>query len=337
MISDLRVQNFRSHRDFSLTLASGMNIITGANGSGKTSLLEAIYIALVGKSWRSNFEEIIRRPVEDNSGWWRLDATIDKGQRTIKYQHKTKQFVIDDRSYGRFPSSKRLPVVLFEPNDMQLLYGSPARRREFFDRAIAVIYPEHQAEVSKFERVLRQRNNLLKQEFVRPEELMIWDIQFCELSTLISNRRRSFIKKVNETLNAKYAEISGRDDQVKLNFVAGAPLTPAELRAVLASSAGPITPAGAQKDDFKFIFNHKDSKTSASRGENRTILFALLAVIVDVVRANMGRAYVLLDDIDSELDLTHRLNLYATSSFQEDTIATTLSYDGDRYNHVQLS
>lgn len=338
MISQLRIQNFRSHSDTTVQFKPGINIITGPNGSGKTSLIEAIYMAYVGKSWRSNFEDICRRANGATSEWWRADLLLDnKANRTIKYNHGDKQFVVDDKVYKRLPLRAKRPVVLFEPNDMQLLYGSPSRRRDFIDRFIAQIEPIHQTELNKFNRILKQRNNLIKQDYILPDELIVWDIQFSTLSSRISQRRRQMLKKIAAHLTDKYSEIANHLDRVNLNFVAGAPNSEEEILAILNNSRDTVTPIGAQKDDFKFIFNHKEAKNSASRGENRTILFALLGIMVDITRELRGDdVYVLLDDIDSELDAVHRRNLYAMSSFQANTIATTLDCGDGDFNRIQL-
>ena len=336
----LRVQNFRSHRDFTVEIPDEITIITGPNGSGKTTLIEAIYLAYTGKSWRSNFEEICRREGDDHVDWWRIDLVDDTtgDQRTIKYQHGQRSFVIDEKTYGRLPSSLRRPIILFEPGDMQLLYGSPSLRRQFLDRFIAQLEPAHQTELYKFERVLRQRNNLLKQEAWSRDEMMIWDIQFSTLSSAITERRRQYLKKINSMLQQKYAEIAGVEATVKLRFNAGAPAEVNEMMERLAASTERVTPIGAQKDDYRFIYNRGDAKVSASRGENRTIIFAMLGVLTDLARANYdGPVTVLLDDIDSELDRQHRTNLYNMSSFQTNTIATTLEYAGTEHAHISLA
>ena len=264
------------------------------------------------------------------------DTTGD--QRTIKYQHGQRSFVVDEKAYGRLPSSLRRPIILFEPGDMQLLYGSPSLRRQFLDRFIAQLEPAHQTELYKFERVLRQRNNLLKQEAWSRDEMMIWDIQFSTLSSAITERRRQYLKKINSMLQQKYAEIAGVEATVKLRFNAGAPAEVNEMMERLAASTERVTPIGAQKDDYRFIYNRGDAKVSASRGENRTIIFAMLGVLTDLARANYdGPVTVLLDDIDSELDRQHRTNLYNMSSFQTNTIATTLEYAGAEHAHIGLA
>lgn len=339
MIDRLRVQNFRSHSDTTISLQPGVNIITGANGSGKTSLIEALYIAYVGKSWRSNFEEICRHDRTNSATWWRVDLENDNAPvRTIKYNSGIKQFIVNDKTYKRLPQSAKRPVILFEPNDMQLLYGSPARRRDFIDRFLAQLDTTYQTKLNKFNRVLKQRNNLIKQELTNSDELIIWNIQFSSLSAEIANIRHDMIKKIASALGAKYGEIANHDDKVSLRYVAGAPMASDEILTILNRSNDTITPVGAQKDDFKFIFNHKEAKNSASRGENRTILFAMLGVMADITRELCGDdIFILLDDIDSELDVIHRRNLYAMSSFQANTIATTLDCGDGDFNHIKLN
>lgn len=331
----LRLQNFRCHQDYQVELPSELTIITGPNGSGKTSLIEAMYLAYQGKSWRSNFDQIRRQTGHQLSDWWRVDLTNQAKEttRTIKYQSGQKSFTISDRTYCRLPLAMKVPVILFEPGDMQLLYGSPARRRQFIDRFIAQLEPVHQRGLNKFNRVLKQRNILLKQDDYSAEELMIWDIQFSDLSSTISQRRRQYLQDISEMLSAEYQQIAGSNQMVQLRFSPGAPTTSQAIMHRLTGSHDRLTTIGAQKDDYKFIFGGSEAKSVASRGENRTIIFALLSIITKLARQQYGdQVVVLLDDIDSELDYNHRINLYDLPSFQSHTIATTLDYRGDHHS-----
>ncbi len=331
----LRLQNFRCHQDYQVELPSELTIITGLNGSGKTSLIEAMYLAYQGKSWRSNFDQIRRQTSRQLSDWWRVDLTDQAKEttRTIKYQSGQKSFTISDRTYCRLPLAMKVPVILFEPGDMQLLYGSPTRRRQFIDRFIAQLEPVHQRELNKFNRVLKQRNILLKQDSYSAEELMIWDIQFSNLSSTISQRRRQYLQDISEMLSVEYQQIAGSNQMVQLRFSPGAPTTSQAIIHRLTGSHDRLTTIGAQKDDYKFIFGGSEAKSVASRGENRTIIFALLSIITKLARQQYGdQVVVLLDDIDSELDYSHRINLYDLPSFQSHTIATTLDYRGDHHS-----
>ncbi len=331
----LRLQNFRCHQDYQVELPSELTIITGPNGSGKTSLIEAMYLAYQGKSWRSNFDQIRRQTGHQLSDWWRVDLTDQTKEttRTIKYRSGQKSFTINDQTYCRLPLAMKVPVILFEPGDMQLLYGSPTRRRQFIDRFIAQLEPVHQRELNKFNRVLKQRNILLKQDDYSAEELMIWDIQFSDLSSTISQRRRQYLQDISELLSVEYQQIAGSNQMVQLRFSPGAPTTSQAIMHRLTGSHDRLTTIGAQKDDYKFIFSGSEAKSVASRGENRTIIFALLGIITKLARQQYGdQVVVLLDDIDSELDYSHRINLYDLPSFQSHTIATTLDYRGDHHS-----
>ncbi len=338
MISNLRVQNFRVHDDYALNFNKGVTVITGPNGSGKTSLIEAIYMALSGKSWRSNFTEILRVVDDGSADWWRVDLTLHDGEtRTVKFLNDKKSFEIGGKSFARLPVKLKKPIVLFEPNDLQLLYGSPARRRQFFDRFISELLPEHQTNLNKFERILRQRNNLLKKEAGR-DELFVWDLQFSDLSEKISRARREILKQINQNLGQKYTEIAGKFDAVNLKFLAGGPLNSREIMAELSNQKFyQATPIGAQKDDVKFLLNKKLAKTAASRGENRTIIFAILARQIEILRETNPEVFVILDDIDSELDDIHKKNLYKLSALSDNNLfATTLNFKGKVANHIRL-
>ena len=131
----LRLQNFRCHQDYQVELPSELTIITGPNGSGKTSLIEAIYLAYQGKSWRSNFDQIRRQANHQSSDWWRVDLTDQTREttRTIKYQSGQKSFTVNDRTYCRLPLAMKVPVILFEPGDMQRLsYQASSIYRSFY-------------------------------------------------------------------------------------------------------------------------------------------------------------------------------------------------------------
>lgn len=311
-------------------------IITGNNGSGKTSIIEALYVAYRGKSWRSNSESILRHGSDEASSWWRIDLTDETldDRRTTKFQlserGKVSEFTVNNRVTKRLPIANRRPVIFFEPGDMALLYGSPDRRRKFLDRFIAQRQIGYSALLSRFERVARQRGQLIRDGNYTADEKMIWDLQFARLSTQISTARRELISAVNKSLPDKYQEIAGGTDKVGVRFASGTPVDFDDALARLVAQDSLITPVGANRDDFKFIFAGKDAKATASRGENRSLLFAMLGVITDLMRAEYGedKVTVLLDDIDSELDIDHRRHLYEMSSFRRRTIATTLEYSG---------
>ncbi|MCL2280825.1 AAA family ATPase [Candidatus Saccharibacteria bacterium] len=354
MIKNLRVQNFRKHQDFKVDFKSSATIITGTNGSGKTSLIEAIYIALQGKSWRSNFTEILRDDGQKIADWWRIDLEFLDGQKRIikfkphpdpqSYSSKLvsgsiKSFNINNQTFTRLPAKFKKPTILFEPNDLQLLYGSPTRRRDFFDRFIGQIEPSHVTNLRKFERILRQRNNLLKYG-TSLDELFVWDLQFADLAEKIITARDKWLKEINNHLSHEYQKIVAGHDQITMKYTA-LQKTRQQILDQLKDDFvknWPCTKTGPQTHDIKFKINDHDAKLTASRGENRTIIFAILAVMTKILNQVLNeKVYLLFDDIDSELDANRRNELYKSITFAENYLfATTIKIDKNTMDSVNL-
>lgn len=338
MISRVRLQNFRKHEDLNVIFQPGTTIITGPNGSGKTSLIEAIHIAIQGKSWRSDFAEMIKN--DRDADWWRLDIDFSDGEkRTVKFIDNKKSFIINDQSYTRLPARLKKPVILFEPGDLQLLYGSPNRRRTFFDRFITQVDPSHAANLRRFERVLSQRNNLLKNGTSR-NNLFVWDIQFADLAEKIIEARIDWLKKIGSAVTEHYQSIARTNDEISLNYSASHKTRQQILSQLDEEYASglPFTRSGPQTHDVKIKINHHDAKTTASRGENRTIIFAILYSMVELANKDLGsNIYLLFDDIDSELDSTHQKNLYLNNIFNDNYLfATTIATKHRAVNHLHF-
>lgn len=338
MITRLKVQNFRTHKNLEFSFQPGLTIITGPNGSGKTSLVEAIYIVLQGKSWRSNFAEIIKSDSTDD--WWRIDVDFINGEkRVVKFVGGKKIFEIDGQDYARLPTRLKKPIVLFEPGDLQILYGSPSRRRDFFDRFICQVEPTHETNLRRFERVLAQRNNLLKSGAAR-ENLFIWDIQFADLAEKIVSARLLWLEKIDQQINKHYQKIAENQDEISLRYGA-ATKTRNQILAQLDedfSRGLNFTKTGPQTHDVLVKLNNHDAKTTASRGENRTILFAILYAMIDLINQESGaESFVIFDDVDGELDDKRRKNLYENEVFQRNFVfATTIESKHQPKNHLRL-
>jgi len=331
MIQNIRIQNYRIHTDFEVNFNQFPIIITGPNGSGKTSILEAIYLGLVGKSWRSNFAEILQRDKlsQDLADWWRVDLNfINESSRIIKFQNSQKSFILNGKAYARLPIKFREPVILFEPSNLQLLYGSPSRRRDFFDHFITQLDPTHQTNVNKLSRILKQRNNLLKRG-TNSDELFIWDLQFSEVSEKIALSRKKWSAEIANRMTENYQKIAKTNDEISLKYI-GKEFSHQQVLEKLRQDFRenwPLTKTGAQTHDFIIKLNQKIAKTSASRGENRTIIFAILAAMTEILDQQLKRKiYLLFDDIDSELDGSRKSKLFGLPIFRENyLIATTIS------------
>lgn len=325
ILKTLRVQNFRTHSDFILEIGEKSTLISGANGSGKTSLLEAIYFALQGTSFRSSDKEILRN---DGSSWFRIDLKDSKDSlRTIIFndaiQKSKKQFLVDGNKKARLSANLRIPVVLFEPDDLQLLSGSPTRRRNFLDYFLSQIFPSFQLALTRYNKALKQRNNLLKRDNVSKDELFPWNLMLAEYGAEIISKRQDFLELLNSKIEEVYFEISGVKDEIKIDYL-GEKVSKNEILAILSENIERdkilgYTNFGPHKHDIQFIFNRKPAQNVASRGENRSLVLALKFIETDILAdLTSKRPIVLLDDVFSELDddrqklLTKHFSKYQT-------------------------
>lgn len=345
-ITKLSVQNIRSHQSFATDLSNKVTVITGANGSGKTSLVEAIYVALQGSSFRGSDNDLLRV----GSPWWRIDITLDnETKRTISFnsekQQNKKQFVVDGSTSYRLPQKHKYPIVLFEPDDLRLLNGSPVRRRQFIDRFISQLNPLYSSILRKYERALRQRNNLLKKQYIDNDELFVWDVALSEYGAYIIEQRIAFIEEINSKLNDSYDSIVGVKDTVSIHYshtfigdikqkVLNELHANSDRDKILGS-----TSIGPHRHDVIFKFNNSPAVSSASRGEVRTIVLALKFLEVDIIETMTGNPpIILLDDVFSELDVTRQKALSDTIRAHQIIITSTGVVPGKKnYKHITLN
>lgn len=329
-IRKVSVQNFRSHSAKIIPLNLNTSLIIGKNGAGKTSIIEALYIALQGSSFKGTDSDILQR----NKEWWRIDIELeDGGIRTVAYDpSKTsgkKQFVVNGKKSYRLPVKDKYPVVLFEPEDLRLFHGSPSRRRSFIDSLVQQIDPLYSTILRRYERALKQRNSLLKNPLVTSEDLFVWNIALSDLGSKIVEKRIYAIELLNKTINEHYKDIAQTDDDLSVHY----------SHTVIDNSAQKIlkelesktsydmvvkyTSVGPHRHDVLFRFNGRPALSVASRGEVRTILLAIKRIESAMIENITGYApIVLLDDVFSELDETRQQLITKVGSQQ---IITTTS------------
>ena len=333
-IRSLRVQHFRSYADFSIELSPSTTIISGANGSGKTNLLEALYVIARGTSFRGSDAELLQFGKE----WWRLDAAIDDADRTATFDSTRtsgrKQFVIGGNKKYRLMPQQKIPLVLFEPEDLRLLHGSPVRRRSFIDFLMGQLDPLYSAKVSKYENALRQRNNLLKTAPGRRDELFVWDVMLSDLGGFITLARKQLTSSLHGVLANTYTQIAETGDIVGVAYPyyedteAVAQRLLHELQAAHERDIHfGYTTVGPHRHDLLFTYNGTPAGSAASRGEVRSMVLALKLIEVSMIRERTGHTpLLLLDDVFSELDNARRQALIRASSDVQTVVTTT---DGD--------
>ena len=317
----LRLTQFRNIESAFLRPHPRFNIFHGANGQGKTNLLEAIYLLSAAKSFRPQTTQALIRHDHELAT---LEAHVERGgaERLVRLElHPRGKRVFLNNNPVRHLSDffGSVNVVVFGPEDIQLLKGSPSERRKFIDRAIFNAHPVYADETSNYDEVTKQRNALLKQPSVDATLLGIYDEQLIQYGADIVTRRLDFVRHFRpvmiETFCAIFDASFEADVRYEMPWWLGdldeAPTRvdiERQLEGALKTAAAEerergFTTVGPHRDDLMTSLNGYDVKTYASQGQNRAFVLAMkIAEIRYLEERYRFVPILLLDDVSSELD-----------------------------------
>lgn len=328
MITDIRLQHFRSYTDETFEFEPGVNIIVGPNASGKTNLLEAILVVARGSSYRARDGELVRY----EQPWTRLDAHDETGLRTVKIvlePRPAKTYEIEGKLLRRLTPQRMLPAVVFEPNHLLMFGGAPDLRRTYLDDLLEQLQPGFATTRREYRRVVTQRNALLKRRgHAAATQIFPWNVRLSELGGRLARARTQLLGDMNAGASDLYGALAHKPTLVELQYDSKLPIDTYEssLLKVLESSfdldvARGFTGAGPHREDMKVLLSGRLAQTSASRGETRTAVLMLKVMELKLLEAARGgsvKPLLLLDDVFSELDgarrqaLTNYLHDYQT-------------------------
>lgn len=343
-IQTLTLANFRNYQHESISFCRGTNVIYGDNAQGKTNLLEAICMIAYGRSKRARSDsELIK--FGENKFYISLGFSDSKrsydavmqmmsnGKKSIKINNvpitKLSQLV----SY--------LNVVLFNPQELDIVRGAPSQRRRFLDEAISQLYPKYMAQLTEYYKTLEQKNGLLKQLKFKgvdcDEMLSVWNEQLSKLAAQISLKRRDYIEHLSMSAERVQSEISR--EILKIDYTPNVDcgiiekeaqeiffkkLEGSQKREIENGSAL----LGIQRDDMSIKIADKDARLFASQGQQRTAVLSLKFAQTEYIYEEKGEYPVLLlDDIMSELDYTRRQFLSGKIKDKQVIITTTDAED----------
>ena len=354
----ITVENFRNATG-SVTFCDGVNILYGRNAEGKTNLLEAVWLAASAKSFRATREEQLIRFGTDFASL-SVDFTDTRKQNiTMKYQRgRRHSYEINKNKVTRLADFVgRFRCVLFCPEHLSLVKGAPAVRREFLDDAISQLRPMYVIALDKYERILKQRNNLIKsaQDDRRTYEATIayWNEQLAHEAAILSRFRASYVAQLEQCVKESFFEMSGvtgRDFEVPSITYAGSAgldsyedlnVTKETYLRLLAEHAdreifAGTTLVGAHKDDFEIALGGNSARIFASQGQQRSLALALKMAEGEIIKKECGEYPVfLLDDVLSELDNARRAYLIEEIRGKQ-VIMTTCEIDPELYPHAKI-
>ena len=317
----LEMRDFRCHERVEFIPEAGVNVLIGPNGAGKTSILEAIGFASTLRSFRRTPdgalirttapEAIIRLGVTNPAGERQIEISIPAGGRR-------KVLLNGKRPRGNHELAKTLPVVAFLPDDLDLVKGSPGRRRDFLDGLAAQLSPEAAAVQADYARGLRQRNTLLRQQGRSADTatLSVWDDRVAAAGGAVMQHRLELLDRLRPVLADSYESVSGSAalfpayetrwteqlDQRDSSRFAADLLRALEDRRIRDMDVRATT-SGPHRDEPSFTLENRAVRTQASQGEQRSVALALRLASYHLLEELRGTPPVLLlDDVFSELD-----------------------------------
>ena len=325
IIDSVKLFNFRNHTTYTLKCTDSTSLILGENGSGKTSVLEAIYILTQGKSFRATDPEIIKR----GTAFYRAELIYCNGEsRIVTYDGTTKTFTSMNKKTRRLPAKNKYPVILFQPSDLNLIDHAPSRRRAYFDHIFSQFNDSYSVALSRYDKAIRQRNELLKIDTTTPESVFSWNVILSKYGADLYRMRSQFIKEINSCFTRTYRSIADNQDEVNITYQTNINSADSDkFLHILESNFDKDhylghTSFGVHRDDFVFKFNNTHADGSASRGESRSVILALKFIEADLILRKSGkRPIILLDDVFSELDPTRRKCL--VKNFQYNQVIIT--------------
>ena len=312
IIESIELQNYRNYDKLHMEFSPGTNILYGNNAQGKTNILEAVYVCCTTKSHRGSKDREMIRFQNDES---HIKLTVRK--RDVPYRidmhlkkNKAKGVAINGIPIRRASELFGIVnVVFFSPEDLNLIKNGPAERRKFIDLELCQLNKLYVHSLVSYNRVLLQRNKLLKELFFHPEyeeTLDVWDMQLVQYGKEVIRFREEFIGQLNEMICEIHRKLSGGKETLKIVYDPNSGAE--ELEAGLARSRSQdvkqkTTLIGPHRDDIGFYIGDIDIRRFGSQGQQRTAALSLKLAEIELVK-KLVRDYpiLLLDDVLSELD-----------------------------------
>ena len=316
-LQTLILHDFRNYVEQTFTFDRNTVVFVGQNGRGKTNVLEAISVLSVGKSWRETVSTDLIRNGADSA---QIQAKIQSGDSfKIQIQPRSRTFSRNEKKITRKKFFGQIPTLLFAPEHLSLFSGVKRERQKFFDRVLAQISPVYRENLSRADKATRQKNALLRSfEFELGEEfldqvrtqLQPWNEILSEVIPQIWQERTDFLKSISGEFQQQLNEISQTTELVSIRLETPEVYEPTTegvrdfFRHNFAREcAARKSFLGPHRDDFVFTLRNRPLSATASRGEERSVLLALLVAQKKVLAEQFGEAPILLlDDCFSELD-----------------------------------
>ncbi|KXG08640.1 DNA replication and repair protein RecF [Anoxybacillus sp. P3H1B] len=354
-LTHLSLKNYRNYISQELSFTNKVNVILGENAQGKTNLMEAIYVLAMAKSHRtSNDKELIRWDEEyakiegkavKKNGPSTLQLVISKKGKKAKISH------IEQKKLSQYIG--HINVVLFAPEDLHLVKGGPQVRRRFIDMEMGQISPVYMHDLSRYQKILQQRNHYLKLlQTKQHHDEAVLDVlteQLIEIAAKITLKRYEFSQLLQKWAEPIHHEISRGLEKLQIQYHPSVQVSEElELSRIIEAYTEKFvkikekeiqrgtTLAGPHRDDLSFDVNGRDVQTFGSQGQQRTTALSIKLAEIELIFSETGDyPILLLDDVLSELDDFRQTHLLNTIRQKVQTFVTTTSIDGIKHDVIK--
>lgn len=351
-LKKLSLSHYRNYETIELTTDQKVNIFVGPNAQGKTNLLESIFVLALTKSHRTHIDKELIAWDQQQA---RLYAEVEKKYGLCKLQldisqqgKKAKINGLEQRKLSGFVGT--MNVVMFAPEDLEIVKGAPGVRRRFLDMEIGQVYPGYLHDSAQYQKVLAQRNHFLKQSGPGSHAgmLEVWNEQLARLGVKIVKKRQCFIEKLQAWAEQIHTGITGGQEHIRIVYRPSLDLSQEEDETILFEKfmlklcevkeqefRRGTTLIGPHRDDMLFFINGKEAQTFGSQGQQRTTALSVKLAELELICEETGEyPILLLDDVLSELDRNRQTQLIETIRDKVQTFITTTGIESIDINKI---
>ena len=340
-INKIKVNDFRNYDNEEIELNKNINIFYGENAQGKTNIIEAIFLSSMGKSFRAKKDKEMIKLSENRAMIEILFNKKDRdGKIKIELQNKKNVYLNGIKLKKLSELLGNINIVIFTPDDINILKGGPQNRRRFLDIMISQLKPNYMYNLNLYLKTLEQRNNYLRQikEYNKDENLLeIWDEKLAEYAFNIYNYRNEFINKIKNKIKNIHSEITNNKEEIKIEYLTECESKEKYLKLLKDRRKLDIikgyTTKGIHRDDFIIYINKKELNIYGSQGQHRTAILSLKLSELNIIYEETGEyPILLLDDFMSELDEKRREHFLKNIKNTQIIITCTEKFDIENNN-----
>ena len=318
ILKNLQLKNFRNYDSLDLSFDKKINIFIGNNAQGKTNILESIYVLSLTKSHRTNKDLYL---IKKDSLFTKIIGTINDNDKNTKYEvlinENGKRVSINDKPLKKVSEYlSKINAIMFCPDDLEIIKGSPQERRSFFNISISGFNNNYVRYLNEYNKILKTRNEYLKNyEIVNKDYLDVLTNKLIDLNIYIYNERKKYVETINKYLKDIYKDITGKENIILKydSFMDNDDRNKLEDKFNMVYNNElfqKVTLLGIHKDDFSIFIDDVKINNYGSQGQHRIAILCLKLAEIKIYEEEYNKKPILLlDDIFSELDSTKKTNI----------------------------